>query len=215
MNNKYKFDCVSFGKRLSELRKFHDKTQEQIAEYVGVSTKAVQNWEHGSKMPGIDNIVSLAEYFDMSIGEILEDEAYRIFEKKSHNRKRSIEIISVDDKIEFFMEFCEDRYMDRYELWVWDEAAKYKYLYVSVEKLIPYADFKNSLIEQSDIIVDTYRNWLFSVLTHTKEDVSIKKVIEDKIRGEKIGMASKGAVWGGFGHIIYFDDDEYDDECEY
>lgn len=208
---KYKFDSISFGRRLSKIRKFHDKTQEQIAEYVGVSIKTVQNWEHGSKMPEIDNIVSLAECFNMSIGEILEDEAYRIFEKKSHSRKRSIEIISVDDKIEFYMEFCEDRYMDRYELWVWDEAAKYKYLYVSVEKLISYADFKNSLIEQSDVIADTYRKWLFSILTNSEEDVYIKKVIEDKIRYENKGMASKGAVWSDFGYIIYFDDDdEYD-----
>lgn len=211
MNDKYKFDSVSFGKRLSVIRKCYEKTQEQVAEYVGVSVKTVQNWEHGSKMPGIDNIVSLAKYFNMSIGEILEDEAYRIFEKKSHSRKRSIEIISLDDKIEFFMEFCEDRYMDRYELWVWDEAAKYKYLYVSVQRVIPYTDFKNALIEKYDIIVDEYRKWLFSILTNNEEDVCIKKVIEDKIRCEKNGMASKGAIWGDFGHIIYFEDDEYPD----
>ncbi len=208
MNDKYKFDSVSFGIRLSKIRKFHKKTQDQIAEYLDVSTKTVQNWEHGAKMPGIDNIVSLAEYFNMSIGEILEDEAYRIFEKKLCSRKRSIEIIPVESKIELFMEFCEDRYMDRYELLVWDEAAKYKYLYVSVKKLIPYTDFKKSLIEQSDVIADTYRKWLFSILTTSEEDVSIKKIIEDKIICENKGMASKGAVWGDFGYIIYFDDDE-------
>lgn len=206
MNDKYKFDAVSFGMRLSQLRTFFEKTQEQVAEYVNVSTKTVQNWEHGSKMPGIDNIVSLAEYFNMSIGEILEDEAYKIFEKKSHSRKRSIEIISVDDRIEFFMELCEDRYMDRYELWVWDEAAKYKYLYASVQKLITYTEFKNSFIDKSNVIADTYRKWLFSILTDNEEDVSIKKVIEDKIRCEKKGMASKGAVWDGFGEIIHFDE---------
>ncbi len=41
MNDKYKFDAVSFGMRLSEIRKFNDKTQEEVAEYVKVSTKTV------------------------------------------------------------------------------------------------------------------------------------------------------------------------------
>lgn len=211
MNDKYKFDSISFGRRLSKIRSFYNKTQEQVAEYVGVSTKTVQNWEHGSKIPTIDNMVYLADCFNMSIGEILEDEAYRIFEKKSYTRKRNIEIISLADKIEFFMEFCEDRYMDRYELWVWDESAKYKYLYASVQKLISYTDFRNSLIEQSDVIADTYRKWVFSILTNNDEDVSIKKVIEDKIRCEKKGMASKYAIWSDWGEITYFDDDKYED----
>ncbi len=206
MNDKYKFDAVSFGMRLSQLRTFYKKTQEQVAQYVNVSTKTVQNWEHGSKMPGIDNIVSLAECFNMSVGEILEDEAYRIFGKKAHSRKRSIEIIGVKNKIEVFMEFCEDRYFDRYELWVWDELAKYKYLFQSVQKLISYADFKDSMLNQSDGIVDTYRKWLFTVLTDTEEDELIRKAIEDKIKGEKSGMASENAIWHGFGEIIHFDE---------
>lgn len=204
MNEKYKFDAVSFGMRLSKIRTFYKKTQEEVAEYVNVSTKTVQNWEHGLKMPGIDNIVALAECFNMTVGEILEDEAYRIFEKKSYNRKRSIEIIEVENKIEVFVEFCEDRYFDRYELWVWDELAKYKYLYQSVAKLISYIDFKNSMLEQSDDIVDTYRKWLLNILTDSEEDEFIKQAIEDKIKGEKSGVVSKGAIWNGFGKIIYF-----------
>lgn len=208
MNEKYKFDAVSFGMRLSEIRKFNNKTQEEVAEYVSVSTKTVQNWEHGSKMPGIDNMVSLAECFNMTVGEILEDEAYRIFEKKFHNRKRSIEIIEVENKIEVFMEFCEDRCFDRYELWVWDELAEFKYLYQSVQKLVSYADFKSSMIEQSEVIVDAYRKWLFSILTDTKNDVFIKQAIEDKIKAENLGMASNGAIWNGFGKVIYCDERE-------
>jgi hypothetical protein len=157
-------------------------------------------------MPGIANIVSLAECFNMSVGEILEDEAYRIFGKKAHSRKRSIEIIEVKNKIEVFMEFCEDRYFDRYELWVWDELAKYKYLSQSVQKLISYDDFKSSMLDRSDDIVDTYRKWLFDVLTDTEEDESIRKAIEDKIKGEKSGMALENAIWTGFGKIMYFDE---------
>lgn len=210
MNDKYKFDAVSFGVRLAKIRNSYNKTQEQVAEHIGVSTKTIQNWERGLKIPGIDNVVSLADYFNMAVGEILEDEAYRIFEKKSSSRKRSIEIIPVENKIEFFMEFCEDRYMDRYELWVWDEVAKYKYLYASVQRIIPYTDFKDSFIEQADVIVDTYRKKLLSILADTEEDRFVKEAITDKIKAEEMGMASKDAVWADFGKIVYFDND---DEC--
>lgn len=210
MNDKYKFDAVSFGVRLAKIRNSYNKTQEQVAEHIGVSTKTIQNWERGLKIPGIDNVVSLADYFNMAVGEILEDEAYRIFEKKSSSRKRSIEIIPVENKIEFFMEFCEDRYMDRYELWVWDEVAKYKYLYASVQRIIPYTDFKDSFIEQTDVIVDTYRKKLLSILADTEEDMFVKEAIADKIKAEEMGMASKDAVWVDFGKIVYFDND---DEC--
>ena len=53
MNNKYKFDAISFGMRLGKIREFYELTQEEVADKIGVSVKSVQNWEHGDKMPGI------------------------------------------------------------------------------------------------------------------------------------------------------------------
>ena len=203
MNDKYKFDSISFGMRLAKIRQFYNMTQEQVAEYVDVSVKSIQNWEKGLKMPGIDNLVSLAECFGMAVGEIIEDEAYRIFEKKFNSRKRSIEIIEAKDKIEVFLEFAEDRFFDRYELWVWDELANFKYLYQSVEKKISYSEFKDYILEQSDMLVTKYREWLFSVLTDSEEDKFIREAIEDKMKGEKLGMTAKGAVWNGFGKVLY------------
>ena len=47
-------------------------------------------------------MVAIAELYHMTVGEILEDEAYRIFEKKADARKRSIEIIEIPNKLETF-----------------------------------------------------------------------------------------------------------------
>lgn len=207
MNNKYKkFDAGSFGKRLANIRNFYKMTQEEVAEHIGVSTKSVQNWENGDKIPAIDNLVCLADCFGMTAGEMLDDERYRLFEKKVDARKQTIETIEAEGKIEVFIEFTEDRYFDRYEVWVWDELAKFKYMYCSVEKLISYNDFKTGMLNQVDIIVSEYRDWLFSVLSESEEDMLIKEAIEDKIKGEKMGMSAKGAVWSGFGKVIYFGD---------
>jgi transcriptional regulator with XRE-family HTH domain len=204
MNDKYSFDAISFGKRLSELRKFYGSTQEDVADYIGVSDRCIRNWESGSDVPNIDNVVLLAKYFDMSIGEILEDEAYRIFLKKASARKRSIEIIEVEGKIEFFMEFAEDRYYDRYEVWVWDEHSSYKYMYNSVKKVISYNLFRDSMLDEAESIADEYRKWLFSILSDSDEDRSIKEQLEEKISCEKAGMADKGAVYAA-GKVHYFE----------
>lgn len=204
MNKKYKFDAISFGMRLCKIREFNGLTQEKAAEAVDVSVKSIQNWEHGDKMPGIDNMVALAELYHMTVGEILEDEAYRIFEKKADARKRSIEIIEIPNKLETFMEITEDRYFDRYEVWVWDEFASYKYMFMSIQKLIPYDELKTSMLNQVEDMVLEYRTWLFDVLTDSEEDQIIKEQIEKKIKCENAGMAARGAVCID-GVVHYFD----------
>lgn len=194
MNNKYKFDAISFGMQLTKIREFNKLTQEKAAEALNVSVKSIQNWEHGDKMPGIDNMVALAGLYNMTVGEILEDEAYRIFEKKADARKRSIEIIEIPNKLETFMEITEDRYFDRYEVWVWDEFAGFKYMYISVQKVVSYDELKTSMLNQAEEMVLKYRTWLFDVLTNSEEDLVIKEQIEKKIKCENAGMVARGAV---------------------
>ncbi|MBO4807539.1 MAG: helix-turn-helix transcriptional regulator [Lachnospiraceae bacterium] len=205
MNDKYKFDAISFGIRLAKIRKFYELTQEQVAESIDVSVKSVQNWENGIKLPGIDNMVSLAELFGLSVGEILEDEAYRIFEKKARFRKRSIEIVEIPNKIEVYMEFTEDRFMDRYEVWVWDELARVKYLYCTLEKVISYKELKESMLDQAETIVRMYREWLLSTLNETEEDIYVKSEMKEKVSCENAGMASHGAMFIN-GGVMYFGD---------
>ncbi len=63
-----------FGTFLKELRKEKGLTQEQLSEYLGVSNRSVSRWETGTNMPDIDLVIELADYFDVSIEELLEGE---------------------------------------------------------------------------------------------------------------------------------------------
>ena len=195
MNDKYLFDSVSFGMRLSKIREFYQKSQEEVAEWVGVSLQYVQNWESGAIIPTIDNLVALAQCFNMTVGEILEDESFRDFEKKFECRKRTIETIEIEGKIETFLDFTEDRFLDRYEVWVYDDLSHYKKLYMSIEKMVSYDEFKTSMLDQADDIVADYREWLFSVLTDSKEDLLIKDQIEKKVACENAATTEPGAVF--------------------
>ena len=61
----------TLGSRISESRKRKGITQDQLAEHMGVSTQAVSKWENDISCPDISLLPSLADYFNMSIDELL------------------------------------------------------------------------------------------------------------------------------------------------
>lgn len=67
-------DQVKIGSFLKELRKEKKLTQETLAEMLGVSNRTVSRWETGSNMPDIGMLVEIAEFYDISIPEIINGE---------------------------------------------------------------------------------------------------------------------------------------------
>ena len=59
---------------LKELRKEKGLTQENLAEQLNVSSKSISRWETGRNMPDISMLVEIAEYFNVSIPEIIDGE---------------------------------------------------------------------------------------------------------------------------------------------
>ena len=58
---------MDFRERLFELRRQTGLSQEELASLLGVTRQAVQKWEAGTSRPDMDNLVSLAEYFKVSL----------------------------------------------------------------------------------------------------------------------------------------------------
>jgi transcriptional regulator with XRE-family HTH domain len=67
-------DQIKIGSFLKELRKEKDLTQETLAERLGVSNRTISRWETGSNMPDIGMLVELAEFYSVSIPEIINGE---------------------------------------------------------------------------------------------------------------------------------------------
>ena len=82
------------GSFLKELRKEKNLTQEELAEKLNVSGRTVSRWETGSNMPDISMLVELAEFYDVSIPEIINGE------RESGTMKRSKETASLSDYAE-------------------------------------------------------------------------------------------------------------------
>ena len=58
---------MEFRERLFDLRRQAGLSQEELANLLGVTRQAVQKWEAGTSRPDMDNLVSLADYFKVSL----------------------------------------------------------------------------------------------------------------------------------------------------
>ena len=67
-------DQIKVGAFLKDLRKEKGITQEQLAEKLGVTGRTISRWETGKNMPDISLLVEIAEFFDVSIPEIIKGE---------------------------------------------------------------------------------------------------------------------------------------------
>ena len=74
-------DHIKIGTFLKLLRKEKNLTQEQLAEQLGVSNRTVSRWENGNNMPDISLLSEIAEFYDVSIPELIYGE------RKSENMR--------------------------------------------------------------------------------------------------------------------------------
>ena len=62
---------MDFGKKINELRKTKNVTQEELAAELGVTAAAVSKWENGYTLPDILMLCALADYFGVTTDELL------------------------------------------------------------------------------------------------------------------------------------------------
>ena len=63
---------MSIGTTIKKLRRGRDMTQEQLAEYLGITANAISQWECDRTAPDITQLPLLAYIFDVTTDEILE-----------------------------------------------------------------------------------------------------------------------------------------------
>ncbi len=65
MENKF------FQKRLLEERKLNKLTQTEVADYLHISQPSYIRYENGTAEPSLDNLVKLADLFDVTVDYLL------------------------------------------------------------------------------------------------------------------------------------------------
>lgn len=64
---------MTFGEKLSKMRKEYNYTQEQLADILGVSRQSVSKWESDIVYPETDKLIEIGKLFDCSMDYLLKE----------------------------------------------------------------------------------------------------------------------------------------------
>lgn len=125
-------DQVKIGNFLKKLRKEKGITQEQLAEILNVSGRTVSRWETGNNMPDISILVDIADYYDISIPEIISGERKSEIMNKEEERKiaKTMSDYATTEKEKIFKEMKLQSVMGVCALvlyWILHETGAYMY----------------------------------------------------------------------------------------
>ncbi len=62
---------MNFPERLRALRKSKNMTQEDLVETLGISLRAYRYYERGQREPTLSTLVALADFYDLSLDELV------------------------------------------------------------------------------------------------------------------------------------------------
>ena len=77
-------DLIKIGKFIAENRKRQKITQEQLAEKLYVTDRAVSKWERGLSLPDAGKMLDLCNILDINVNELLNGEKINM---KDYNKK--------------------------------------------------------------------------------------------------------------------------------
>jgi len=78
-------DLIKIGKFIASCRKNKNITQEQLAEKLYITDRAVSKWERGLSLPDADKMLDLCNILDINVNELLNGEKIDMkdYEKKT------------------------------------------------------------------------------------------------------------------------------------
>ena len=78
---------MELNEKLQQLRKQKNLTQEELAQALYVSRTAISKWESGRGYPSIDSLKAIANFFSVSIDELLSGEELLTLAEEDHKQK--------------------------------------------------------------------------------------------------------------------------------
>ena len=67
-----KYNLNELGKRIKIARKAKKKTQDEVAQAIGIGKTTLSEWERGLKQPGLLNILNFCNFLGITIDELLD-----------------------------------------------------------------------------------------------------------------------------------------------
>lgn len=183
MEGGFDVDQMKIGNFLKELRKEKGITQAQLAETLNVSARTVSRWETGSNMPDISILVDIADYYDISIPEIINGERKsEIMNEEERKIAKTMSDYATTEKEKIFKEMKIQSIMGVCALvlyWILHETDAYMYS-DALEKLTGYCE---TLVSVSVIMMAAYttgslrklrsKSWKFFMIENLPKPVRL------------------------------------------
>lgn len=90
---------MPIAERILELRTQQNLTQENLAEICNVSRQAVTKWENNEGIPKIDNLIELADIFNVSLDYLLRGKEIVAEHQERLNKKEIDKTLNQDETI--------------------------------------------------------------------------------------------------------------------
>ena len=90
-------DLIKIGKFISTKRKEKKLTQEELAEKLYITDRAVSKWERGLSLPDADKMLDLCNILDINVNELLNGEKIAMKDYEKKNEELLLELAKQDE----------------------------------------------------------------------------------------------------------------------
>ncbi len=90
-------DLVKIGKFIAEQRKAKKLTQEELAEKLFITDRAVSKWERGLSLPDADKMLDLCNILDINVNELLNGEMINMKDNEKKTEELLIEMAKQEE----------------------------------------------------------------------------------------------------------------------
>ena len=139
---------VKIGKFIADKRKEKKLTQQQLAEKLGVSDRAISNWENGKNMPDISLFPIISKELDVTVNDLMSGEKV---DKKEYQEKFEENIIyTIDETIK-----KENKFL-KIILWTIFSFIFLFVMYVSIESIYMHSNMDSIPLIKKSYSVDIH-----------------------------------------------------------
>ena len=90
-------DLIKIGKFIADCRKEKNITQEQLAEKLYITDRAVSKWERGLSLPDADKMIDLCNILDINVNELLSGEKIDMKDDKKKTEELLVELAKQEE----------------------------------------------------------------------------------------------------------------------
>ena len=90
-------NLIKIGKFIADCRKKKNLTQEQLAEKLYITDRAVSKWERGISLPDADKMLDLCKILDINVNELLNGEKIDMKDYEKKNEELLLELAKQDE----------------------------------------------------------------------------------------------------------------------